>query len=362
MKDRGQRTEVLKLVTRYLLLVTIVLVTGYSSPATASDDISARAAVVIDGASEKILYAKNPNLKQPPASTTKLITAMVALDRLNPDSIVTISENAANTPSVSPHIRKGERFSVRDLLYLALMRSVNSAAVALAEAVAGSEDAFVSMMNDKAIHLGAENTRFINASGLPGPDQYITAFDLAIIMKKSLGYPLIREIINTRAKEVFSESGRRVFVKNTNQLLWTDEENIGGKTGYTRAARHCFVCAAKRGQNMLIAAVLGEPERDNLWEGSTVLLSKGYDVIAHKAEPMIYFSSEDERPVVFASYKADKKHKNKKVIAQKHKYKAKKVAHASHKKSSHAKIDKKKTKKSSERELSVRRSGTFDKS
>jgi len=203
-----------KLILFLSLLFTLLLATGYWSLATASDDISARAAVVIDSASEKILYAKNPNLKQPPASTTKLITAMVALDRLNPDSIVTISENAANTPSVSPHLRKGERFSVRDLLYLALMRSVNSAAVALAEAVAGSEDAFVSMMNDKASHLGAENTRFVNASGLPGPNQHITAFDLAIIMKKSLGYSLIREVINTRAKEIFSESGRRIFVKN----------------------------------------------------------------------------------------------------------------------------------------------------
>jgi D-alanyl-D-alanine carboxypeptidase (penicillin-binding protein 5/6) len=340
------------LLTAYCLLPTIVY----------ADEISAKAVVVIDGASEKILYGKNPNLKLPPASTAKLVTAMVALDRLNPDSIITIGENAANTSSVSPHLMKGERFSVRDLLYLALMRSVNSAAVALAEATAGSEEAFVSMMNDKANHLGSENTRFINASGLPGPDQYITAFDLARIMKESLKYPLIREIINTRAKEIFSESGRRIFVKNTNQLLWTDEENIGGKTGYTRAARHCFVCAAKRGHNTLIAAVLGESARDNLWEDSTVLLSKGYDVLNQKTEPMIYFSSEDERPVVFASYKADKKYKHKKVIAKKHKYKAKKVSHASHKKSSHAKIAKKKAKKSSGKELSVRRHESTDKS
>lgn len=345
-----------------LLQCLIFLFSQFLLSTAYADDISARAAIVIDSASDKILYAKNPNLKQPPASTTKLITAMVALDRLNPDSIVTISENAANTPSVSPHLRKGERFSVRDLLYLALMRSVNSAAVALAEAVAGSEDAFVSMMNAKAGHMGAENTRFINASGLPGNDQYITAFDLAIIMKKSLGYPLIREMVNTRAKEIFSESGRRIFVKNTNQLLWTDEENIGGKTGYTRAARHCFVCAAKKGQNTLIVAVLGESARDNLWDDSTVLLAKGYDVLTQKAEPMIYFSSVDERPVVFASYKADKKHKHKKSIAKRHKYKAKKVAHASRKKNSHAKIDKKKTKKSSGNELSVRRHESTDKS
>ncbi|MCL5061858.1 MAG: D-alanyl-D-alanine carboxypeptidase [Nitrospiraceae bacterium] len=333
-----------------------------------ADEISARAAVVVDSASEKILYAKNPNLKLPPASTTKLITAMVALDRINPDSAVTISENAANTPSVSPRLRAGEKYSVRDLLDLALIRSVNSAAVALAEATAGSEDAFVEMMNDKASRIGAENTRFINASGLPGHDQYITAFDLAKVMKESLRYPLIREIINTRAKEIFSERGRRIFIKNTNQLLWTDDDNLGGKTGYTRAARHCFVCAAKKGQNTLIAAVLGESARDNLWDDSTVLLAKGYDVLTQRAEPMIYFSSVDERPVVFASYKAEKryksaKHKNARkahAIAKKHKNKTHKIAKKANKKSSHVKVTKKKAKKSSG--LSVQRQEPMSKS
>lgn len=327
-----------------------------------ADEISARAAVVIDSASEKILYAKNPSLKQPPASTTKLVTAIIVLDKLHPDHIVTISENAANTPSVSPHLRSGERFSVRDLLYLALMRSVNSAAVALAEAVAGSEDIFVSMMNDRVSRLGAENTRFVNASGLPGPDQYITAFDLARIMKESLKYPLIREIIATRAKEIFSESGRRLFIKNTNQLLWTDDDNLGGKTGYTRAARHCFVCAAKKENNTIIAAILGESARDNLWDDSMVLLSKGYDVLTQRAEPMIYISSENERPVVFTSYKTDRKNKKIKTFTKAHKYKTKKIANTNSKKVSNAKIVKKKVKKSSGRELSVRRSEIFDKS
>ncbi|BCB95855.1 D-alanyl-D-alanine carboxypeptidase [Dissulfurispira thermophila] len=323
-------------------------------------EISARAAVVIDSASEKILYAKNPSLKQPPASTTKLVTAIVVLDKLHPDHIVTISEKAAGTPSISPHLRSGERFSVRDLLYLALMRSVNSAAVALAEAVAGSEEEFVYMMNDRVSRLGAENTKFINASGLPGHDQYITAFDLAKIMKESLKYPLIREIITTRAKEVFSEAGRKIFIKNTNQLLWTDDDNLGGKTGYTRAARHCFVCAVKKEHNTLIAAILGESARDNLWDDSEVLLSKGYDVLTQKAEPMIYISSESERPVVFASYKTDGKNKKVKAFARGHKYKAKKVAHINSKKGS-KKIVKKKM-RSSNKELSVRRSETFDKS
>ncbi|HAK89378.1 MAG: hypothetical protein A2077_01150 [Nitrospirae bacterium GWC2_46_6] len=341
------------LVSFYSLLVTSVF----------ADELSARAAVVIDSASERILYAKNPNLKLPPASTTKLVTAITVLESINPDAVATVSENAAGTPSVTPRLRAGEKYTVRDLLHLALMRSVNSAAVALAEAVAGTEDAFVSMMNDRAMRMGAENARFINSSGLPGPGQHITAFDLAKIMKESLKYPLIREIINTRAKEVFSVNGRRVFVKNTNQLLWTDDDLYGGKTGYTRAAGHCFVCAAKKGNNTLIAAVLGESVRDNLWDDSVMLLSKGYDILEQKAEPAIYFTSVSERPVVLASYNKHKVAGHKKVKA--HKYgKVKKVAAKNKKKNgSHANIaGKKKAKRSSGKNLSVRKQESTDRS
>ena len=280
-------------------LLSLVLSRGHAL----AGDVGARAAVVIDSATEKILYAKNPNWKLPPASTTKLITSMVALDRLNPDSVITISEAAANTPSVSPRLRAGERFTVREVLHLALMRSVNSAAVALAEAAAGSEERFVTLMNEKASRLGAENTWFINASGLPGPGQHITAFDLAKIMKEALKYPLIREIISLKEEEVVSEGGRRLLLRNTNHLLWSDDEVLGGKTGYTRAAGHCFVCAAKRGENTLISAVLGEGIRDNLWRDSNGLLARGYDVIAQKSEPVIYLSAVSDKPVVLASYR-----------------------------------------------------------
>jgi D-alanyl-D-alanine carboxypeptidase (penicillin-binding protein 5/6) len=274
----------------------------WAAVAAAADEISARAAVVIDGWSGKILYAKNPHLKLPPASTTKLVTSMVALDRISPDAVVKISEHAANTPSVAPHLRKGERMTVTDLLYLALMRSVNGAAVALAEAVAGSEDAFVTMMNEKMQSLDADNTRFVNASGLPGGDQYITAHDLARVMKESLGYPLIREIINTRTAHLVTPDGRRIFLRSTNHLLWTDDDLIGGKTGYTRAARHCFVCAAEKGPSLLIAAVLGESGREGLWHASALLLAKGSEVLALRSEPTIYFSSINESRLIPASY------------------------------------------------------------
>ncbi len=296
----------------FFVLFPLLFAGGYAWHNAYAGEVGARAAVVIDGTTEKILYAKNPNWKLPPASTTKLVTAMVAIDNISPDAVITVSENAADTPSVTPHLRAGERFKVRDMLYLALMRSVNSAAVVLAEATAGSQERFAALMNEKVSRLGAENTRFINASGLPGPGQHITAFDLAKVMKASLQYPLIKEIINTRTKDIYSTEGRRIFVKSTDQLLWVDDDLLGGKTGYTRAARHCFVCAAQKGGNMLISAVLGESVRDDLWHDSQILLDRGYNVITQKAEPVIYFSSAEDSPVVLAAYKgggANKRHK-----------------------------------------------------
>ncbi|MGO9376938.1 MAG: D-alanyl-D-alanine carboxypeptidase family protein [Dissulfurispiraceae bacterium] len=297
-------------IDRMLIAVIFFLLSSYFPIVSAcADDISARAAVVIDGNSGDILYAKNPNSKLFPASTTKLITAMVVLDRLDPETVVTVSQEAANTPSVSPHLRAGDKLKVRDLLNIALIRSVNSAAVALAEAVSGSEDAFTKLMNEKALSVGAESTRYVNASGLPGDGQYITAYDLAIIMKKAVSYPMIKEIINTRAQQVYTEGGRKIFVRNTNHLLWTDEDMVGGKTGYTRAAKHCFVCAGQKGDKILIAAVLGESVRNDLWHDASTLLDRGDSVLSKEREPEIYYTSISESPVVYASQTVKKKHR-----------------------------------------------------
>ena len=314
-----------------LLLAALALGALCSAPSH-GEAVSAKAAVVIDSESGRILFAKNPHLRLPPASTTKLMTAMVALDRMTPDTIVTVSGHAANTPSVSPNLRQGERYTVRDLLALSLMRSVNGAAVALAEAAAGSEDAFAGLMNEKALRMGAENTHFINASGLPGEGQSITAFELTRIMKEALSYPLIRDIINTKDLRVRSLGGRTLAVKNTNSLLWSDDDLLGGKTGYTRAARHCFVCAAEKGQNTLIVAILGEAARGGLWYETSLLLEKGQDVLSHKAEPMIYLSSTRDK-IVLTSYTprgngTDRNHleKNAPTVKGQEKVKAKKNA------------------------------------
>ncbi len=250
----------------------------------------------MDGQTHKLLYAKNPNLRLEPASTTKLVTAMVALDKLYPDAMVRVSRRAAYTPSIAPHLRPGEMISVHDLLYFALMRSINGAAVALAEAVSGSESAFTVLMNQKAASLGAIQTRYVNATGLPAPGQYITASDLALILDGALRYPLIRQIIHTKQKEM-DVDGRHVFLRNTDELLWSDGNLIGGKTGYTRAAENCLAFAASRGDCTLVASLLGERERGNLWLEGKRLLEKSYLVANGTTPPEIYKS-----PVVLTAY------------------------------------------------------------
>ncbi len=289
----------IKLIARILLFMFVI----FSATNLYANDIRSKAAVVIEGNSGRILYAKNPHLRLPPASTTKLVSAMVAIDRIKLDTIVTISKKAAETQSVSPRLIVGERYSVKDLLYLSLMRSLNGATVALAEAVAGSEEVFASMMNDKIHSMGLQNTRFINSSGLPGSGQYTTAYDLAIVLKASMNYPAILEIINTRTKDISNNNGRQFFVKNTNYLLWKDDDHIGGKTGYTRAAGHCLVSATNKGDAILIAAILGERDRNELWHDTYTLFSKAEDILKMNSEPVIYNSEIKNKPLVLAAYK-----------------------------------------------------------
>ncbi len=294
---------------RVFLFTALCLFTFHYSLFTASaDEITSKAAFVMEASTGRVLYGKNPNLKLSPASTTKLMTAMVVLDRANMNDVVTISNRAAGVSPIKANFKAGEAVTIATLLYAALLRSANDAAVALAEAVAGSERKFVELMNKKAVAIGVSDTRFINSTGLPGRGQYITAYDLAKIMRHALKYPVIREVIGTRATEISTEKGRTIFLKNTNRLLWSDDELLGGKTGYTKKAGHCFVCAGERDRETVIVALLGTPNRENLWRESESLIDKGFEVIASNKQPVVYFTKADYRASVKkAAYKKSSK-------------------------------------------------------
>lgn len=242
------------------------------SEAVPQKRIPVKAAVVMD-ADGTVLFSKFPNAKLAPASTVKLVTAMVALDRLAPETRVKVSKNASKVRTISPKLCPGEELTVADLLHLALMKSINSAAVALAEATAGTEDEFAALMNEKAREIGANTTLFANATGLPKGRQYSTATDLVLILKTALSYPIIKDILAKKEHVVMTAEGRAILVENSNDLLWYDQNMIGGKTGYTGNARHCFVCAINTDKGPLFTAVLGARSRTGLWR-STLLLNE----------------------------------------------------------------------------------------
>lgn len=297
MKERFSiRYSVFGIQKKNPFLIISLLFTACFLPLTDvvfASDIAAKAAVVMDASTGRVLYAKNPNLKLLPASTTKLMTAMVTLDKLSLDDRVVISGNAARISPVRAHFRAGERVSIDALLHAALIKSANDAAYALAEAAAGTEENFVELMNQKAIALGLSDTRFVNSTGLPGEGQYISAHDLANMLKHALRYPAIKEIISTRLTRVTTEEGREIFLRNGNKLLWDDDSVLGGKTGYTREAKHCFVCASGQKDGTVIVALLGERRRGMLWKESEYLIGKGFEIMAGNYEPTVYFARED---------------------------------------------------------------------
>lgn len=258
----------------FLFVCISLLLAATGATAVPGKTVPAKAAVVMDSMGT-VLYAKYPKARLAPASTVKLVTAMVVIDLLKTADIVKISEKAARVRTIPPKLQPDEEFAVIDLLNLALMKSINSAAVALAEAAAGSEETFVVLMNQKAQELGAADTLFANASGLPKGKQYSTASDLALIMKAALSYPLIRDILAMKMCVVRTAAGREIFVENSNHLLWEDQTVIIGKTGYTGNARHCFVGAMDTGNGMVITAVLGARSRHSLWKATEMLAEIG---------------------------------------------------------------------------------------
>lgn len=257
-----------------LIVACLILFAASPALARSSRAIPAKAYILLSE-DESVLHEKNASVKHSPASTVKLMTAMVALDRLDSSATVTISRYAASTRSSKPRLKAGDELTVEGLLHLALMKSTNSAAVALAEAAAGSEEEFVQLMNLKAEEIGTRDTLFRNASGLPGTGQHTTALDLTIILKNALTYPLIREIIGKKVAVVTTAAGREWTIGNTDALLWYRSDMVGGKTGFTNKAQHCFVGAMETDNGMIYTAVLGAPSRRRLWKSTQMLVNMG---------------------------------------------------------------------------------------
>jgi len=226
--------------------------------------VTAKAAMLVDNRTGEVLLAREPDLPLPPASTTKILTALIALQSGQLDRDVVVSESASKVEPSKINLRPGWRMNVRDLVYALLMNSANDASVALAEGLAGSVPRFSQKMNTTAQSLGASNSRFMNPNGLPDDEHYSTVRDLIIIMRQGLRLPQFREILSTKTTVIFPRSGsqRPIKLHSHNRFLDRTDIQVIGKTGWTRAARRCFVGAAIDGDREILVAMLGS---ENLW-------------------------------------------------------------------------------------------------
>lgn len=233
------------------------------APSAAPPMVLGASAILADLDSGQVLFAKDPDAERPIASLTKVMTALLVLRRSSPTDVVTVSANAAGdgrSPGISElGLHEGERISVGDLLYALLLQSANDAAVALAEHVAGSVDAFVAMMNRKAGALGLRHTHFTSPNGLSDTG-YSSARDLFTLTREAYGVPGFRSITSTEFHTIpgFEDGPPRV-VQNRNALLWLYPGATGAKTGFTSAAGFCVIATAERDGLRLGAVVLGEP-------------------------------------------------------------------------------------------------------
>lgn len=292
----------MKKVRTYLLLIFITMnivgtsMRAYAAPGGASGDFSlyAQSAVLIDADTGRVLYAKDAEHQRPMASTTKIMTLIVALENANPDDIVTVSDYAASMPDVQLHLRAGEHYRLGDLLYSMMLESHNDSAVAIAEHVAGTVPAFAVLMNAKARDIGCYDTYFITPNGLDAEDSggvhSTTAFDLARILRYCIMQSPKREeflkITRTGAYSFSDVEGVRTFtVGNKNAFLHMMEGALTGKTGFTGNAGYCYVGALRQEKRTFIVALLacGWPNnRSYKWSDTRKLMNYGLEHFTYR--------------------------------------------------------------------------------
>jgi D-alanyl-D-alanine carboxypeptidase (penicillin-binding protein 5/6) len=232
--------------------------------AAAAPRISAKSAVIMDARTGAILWERDCNRPLPPASTTKIISAILALESGRLDEEMRVSPTAAATPASKLYLRSGQRMRLEHLVYAMLLNSANDASVVVAEGLSGSQSAFGRRMTNRAHELGADQCSFVNPHGLTAAGHLASANDLATVFRYGLSVPRFRDILETQSIRVPVESSRTggVTLRSHNRLLKGYRYKVIGKTGYTRAAGRCFVGSAQAGSKEIIIAFMGSR---NLW-------------------------------------------------------------------------------------------------
>lgn len=261
--------------------------------------LNARAAALVDASNGRVLYEKDGYEELPMASTTKIMTCIIALENANPDDVVTISKYASTMPDVQLNVIAGEKYYLKDLLYSLMLESHNDVAVAVAEHVGGSVECFAMMMNAKAKELGCEHTNFVTPNGLDADGHYTTAVDLSRIASYAIQNKQFVEIINTPSWQ-FSEinKGRSFSVSNKDRFLTLYDGAIGIKTGFTGKAGYCFVGAVQRDGKTFVSTVLGSgwpPHKTYKWSDTTSLMNYG---VKNYELKQVFYSDKKFDPVI----------------------------------------------------------------
>jgi D-alanyl-D-alanine carboxypeptidase (penicillin-binding protein 5/6) len=247
-----------------------------------SPTIASPSAILVHADSGRVLYERNADKQRPMASTTKIMTAILILENMQLDTSVTVSAKAAQTIEPKTWLREGDVLTVEQLLYALMLRSANSAAVALAEACSGSVEEFASLMNEKAAELGMKDTKFVNPNGLDATGHYSTAADMAVVGRYAMKNARFRELVSTQTYTV-SLPGRSepTVFKNTNKLLGQVSWVNGIKTGLTPKAEQCLVGSASKDGVSVISVILGQPSSNVCWDESEALLRYGLAQYKH---------------------------------------------------------------------------------
>jgi D-alanyl-D-alanine carboxypeptidase len=242
--------------------------------AHAAPSITAKAAVIMDAKTGAVLWERDGDRPLPPASTTKVVSAILALESGRLGEPMRVSPTAAATPASKLYLRSGQRMRLDHLVYAMLLNSANDASVVVAEGLAGSQTSFGRQMTNRAHELGAGDSSFVNPHGLTASGHLSSASDLATVFRHALGVPRFRNILETQSIRVPVQSSRTgsVTLRSHNRLLTGYRYKVIGKTGYTRAAGRCFVGSARNGSKEIVIAFLGSR---NLWGDARALFETG---------------------------------------------------------------------------------------
>jgi serine-type D-Ala-D-Ala carboxypeptidase (penicillin-binding protein 5/6) len=277
-------------------LVIAALLALLAQGASSQDlPLAAQSAALVDSYSGEFLYAKNPDAKEYPASSTKILTALIVIEAGNLDQLVTVAPEDTKVEPSSLDLKPGQQFTRRQLLFGMLLKSANDVAMCLARDNAGSVPEFAEKMNLRAAELGATSSHFVNPHGLHDPNHYTTAHDLVLIARAAMQQPLFRQIVSTIYYTWRTPTGQVEELRNHNRLLRHFAGCNGLKTGYTRPAQQVLVSSALRGGHEVISVVL-HTDKPGIWVDSKTLLTYGLIKLGCPAEDIVDTTDRVDEP------------------------------------------------------------------